>query len=100
MPDKDASLMARCPECDSRIYFERRPDTGQIIVCPECETSLEVIRANPVRLDWAEEQGERAGVGGSADSDFDREDLFGGFGRGDREVIEEDDSDDEDYSPY
>ena len=32
MADKDPNLMARCLECDSRIYFERKPDVGQIIV--------------------------------------------------------------------
>ena len=43
MTDKDPTLMARCPECDSRIYFDRRPDVGEIIVCPECEASLETV---------------------------------------------------------
>ena len=61
MPDKDPSLMARCLECDSRIYFERKPDLGQIIVCPECETSLEVIRSSPIRFDWADEGSQRGG---------------------------------------
>jgi len=51
-------MMARCLECDSRIYFERRPEAGQIIVCPECETSLEVIRTSPIRFGWADEGGD------------------------------------------
>jgi lysine biosynthesis protein LysW len=63
MPDKDPSLMARCLECDSRIYFERKPDLGQIIVCPECETSLEVVRASPIRFDWADEGSQRSDAG-------------------------------------
>jgi len=95
MSDKDPSLMARCPECDSRIYFERRPDTGQMIVCPECETSLEVIGAYPIRLDWADEEGGRGGAG-----DFDPEAFFGrGFGDEDEndEDTYQDDEDDGDY---
>jgi hypothetical protein len=69
MPEKDPSLMARCLECDSRIYFERRPDVGQIIVCPECETSLEVARSSPIRFEWADD-GERGGTGGVDLSEF------------------------------
>lgn len=63
MPDKNSSIMARCLECDSRIYFERRPELGQIIVCPECETSLEVIRISPIRFDWADETSSSGGPG-------------------------------------
>lgn len=55
MTAKDPSLMARCLECDSRIYFERKPDLGEIIVCPECETSLEVIRTSPIKFGWPDE---------------------------------------------
>jgi hypothetical protein len=94
MPDKDPSLMARCLECDSRIYFERRPDMGQIIVCPECETSLEVVRSSPIRFDWADDGGGSAGDTGGVDLDeffnnLDEEDEDnGGYG------------DDEDYARY
>ncbi len=63
MPDKDPSLMARCLECDSRIYFGRRPEVGQIIVCPECETSLEITRTSPIRFDWADDGGDSGGSG-------------------------------------
>lgn len=58
MPPNSKTLTARCPECDSRIYFERRPDAGEILPCPECETLLEVISATPLRLDWASEEPE------------------------------------------
>ena len=63
MLDKDPALMARCLECDSRIYFERKPDVGEIIVCPECETSLEVVWSSPIRFGWPDDQGERGGGG-------------------------------------
>ena len=94
MPDKDPTLMARCPSCDSRIYFERRPDTGEIIVCPECEASLEIMRNNPIRLDWAYDEGERPAAGGGPSL----EELYG-FG-GDSERDEESYGEDEDYSRY
>jgi lysine biosynthesis protein LysW len=96
MPDKDPNLMARCPECDSRIYFERRPDTGEIIVCPECEASLEIIRNNPIRLDWAYDEGERPAAGGGPAP----EELFG-LGAGGRDEVDEGEyGEDEDYSRY
>lgn len=82
MPDKDPSLMARCLECDSRIYFERRPELGQIIVCPECETSLEVVRTSPIRFDWADDGGGDAGGSGRIDLDefFNELEADGGDG--------------------
>ncbi len=89
MPDKDPSLMARCLECDSRIYFERRPEVGQIIVCPECETSLEIIRTSPIRFDWADEGSARSDPGGVDLDEFFNElenesyDDYGGFDEGD-----------------
>lgn len=86
MPDKDPSLMARCLECDSRIYFDRKPDLGQIIVCPECETSLEVIRINPIQFGWADEGSERTTSGGGVDLD----EFFNN--------LRDDDLDEDDYS--
>jgi hypothetical protein len=84
MLDKDPNLMARCLECDSRIYFERKPDVGEIIVCPECETSLEVVRSAPIRFGWPDDQGER-GSASPADLDeffrnLDEEESEGEYG--------------------
>ena len=47
--------VARCVECYSRIFFDKDPDLGQIVVCRECGTRLEVIYLNPVELDWLED---------------------------------------------
>ncbi len=83
MAPKDKSLSARCPECDSRIYFQRTPDLGQLITCPECDSSLEVVNNSPLNLDWAFE--ESSGSGGWNDNDDlpswedDDEDEFDGF---------------------
>lgn len=89
MPDKNIAV-ARCPECDSRLYFERRLDVGEVIVCPECETSLEVLSTNPLRLDWAYDEG-----GGTGASAFAREDLFDDFDD-DEDGFDDDYEEDED----
>jgi lysine biosynthesis protein LysW len=81
-------LTARCPECDSRIYFDRPPDIGQILACPECETSLEVIGANPVKLDWAYDEGDRF-----ISSTSSREERFDEFEREERSFFDEEDDD-------
>ncbi len=95
MLDKDPSLMARCLECDSRIYFERRPDVGEIIVCPECETSLEVSRANPIRFAWPDDGGgERGGGGGRVDLD----EFFGNLRDEDEEEYGNVEDEEGDYS--
>ncbi|HRN67957.1 MAG TPA: hypothetical protein PK205_15420 [Promineifilum sp.] len=85
MPAKDPSLMARCLECDSRIYFERKPDPGEIIVCPECETSLEVIRSSPIKFGWPDD----AGQGGSSIPRVDLDEFFN--------ELADNESEDEDY---
>jgi lysine biosynthesis protein LysW len=81
-------LIARCPECDSRLYFDRPPDLGQILPCPECETSLEVIGTNPVRLDWAYDEGDRiTGARSDPEAPFDE------FGQDDTDFFADEDDD-------
>ncbi|CUS03203.2 protein of unknown function [Candidatus Promineifilum breve] len=92
MLDKDPALMARCLECDSRIYFERKPDVGEIIVCPECETSLEVVWSSPIRFGWPDDEGER-GSGGPVNLDEYFRDL-------DNEETETEYGDDEEDERY
>ncbi len=92
MLDKDPSLMARCLECDSRIYFERKPDVGQIIVCPECETSLEVVRSSPIRFEWPDDGGERGGSGG-----VDLGEFFGNLRDDEDDDYSDDDDEEGDY---
>lgn len=86
MPEKDPSLMARCLECDSRIYFSRKPDLGEIIVCPECETSLEVIRTAPIRFGWPDE----GSVRGAAPVPTDLDEFFRSFDNDNVEFREDD----------
>lgn len=47
------TIVALCPACDTRIRFSKTPHLGQIVTCPECEETLEVVRRMPLTLDWA-----------------------------------------------
>lgn len=47
--------MADCPECDARLRFHKPLKMGQLIICPECEETLEVIALRPLELGWADE---------------------------------------------
>lgn len=46
------SDVATCPSCDTKIRFEEPPHLGQTLDCPECGNTLEVVRRNPLELDW------------------------------------------------
>jgi lysine biosynthesis protein LysW len=43
---------AYCPDCDEKITL-RSPRVGQKLLCPHCETEVEVISTEPLDLDWA-----------------------------------------------
>ena len=53
MKKSTKALTIDCPSCDARIYFYRRPRLRDIIVCRECEESLEVVRLSPLKVDWS-----------------------------------------------
>jgi lysine biosynthesis protein LysW len=92
MPDKsEKTISARCPECDSRIYFEKTPDLGQILSCPECGTSLEVSKTAPLELDWVFEPEDVVNDYGDFDNDFDD------YEDEDDDFDDYDDEDDDDY---
>ncbi|MEZ4516121.1 MAG: hypothetical protein R3C44_04535 [Chloroflexota bacterium] len=78
MAPNNKSLTARCPECDARIYLQRRPEAGELMSCPECDTLLEVISVSPLRLDWADDEPLES-PGNWTDDDFfnDRDEDFG-----------------------
>lgn len=67
MKKSDESTVATCPSCDTKIRFEEPPHLGQTLDCPECGNTLEVVRRNPLELDW---------VFDSDDSDEDDDDFF------------------------
>ena len=47
-----------CPGCEGEVYIPGKPTLGQRVVCSDCNAELEVISANPLELDWLEEEGE------------------------------------------
>ncbi len=47
-------IKAQCLSCLSPIDIQAHPQLGQRVVCPQCETALEVIWLYPVTLDYPE----------------------------------------------
>jgi lysine biosynthesis protein LysW len=41
-----------CPEC-GQVFDLREPSEGQQVVCPHCQTRLEVLNLEPLELDWS-----------------------------------------------
>ncbi len=50
-------MKANCPECDAEITLEK-PMKGEIVVCPECGTELEVTSVEPLTLELAPKEEE------------------------------------------
>ena len=48
--------MAHCPQCQARLRFHKSLRVGQLMACPECEETLEVVSLRPLELYWADEQ--------------------------------------------
>lgn len=46
-------VIGLCPDCNAEIRFRKSPHLGQLITCHNCQTSLEVVRREPLELDWA-----------------------------------------------
>jgi len=43
---------AYCPSCGERPIVEQKMKVGQIIRCCFCQSDLEVLKLDPVVLDW------------------------------------------------
>lgn len=46
---------AICPVCGEEILLDYRPEIGEIIYCPQCGASCEVLRNDPLTLRELEE---------------------------------------------
>ena len=46
---------AYCLDCGGRIYLGRKPWVGQEAFCELCGADLEVIRINPLELEWSDD---------------------------------------------
>ncbi len=68
--------MADCPECDADVEVDEFDvDRGDIVGCPECGSSLEVISLSPIELELAPDEDESLDDGDEAvvDGDGDEE---------------------------
>jgi len=50
--EKAKAITAFCPACGTRIRFAERPKVYDIVDCPECEESFEVVGLTPLQLEW------------------------------------------------
>lgn len=82
-------VISTCPDCNSEIRFRKAPHLGQLVTCHNCQTSLEVVRRNPLELDWAFED--------PIDEDEDEYDEWDDEDEYDDWDDEYDDWDDDDY---
>ena len=45
-------IMAICPTCAAKVIIEQMPHLNQRFVCPGCADVLEIVRLNPLQLNW------------------------------------------------
>ena len=64
------SLSTYCPNCESTITFKKQPHRGKLVSCEACDEPFEVIRLNPIILDWLDESDDDDGWQND-DDDFD-----------------------------
>ena len=51
--------MGTCLECDTNIDIDENAAVGDIVMCPQCRTRLEIIGLGPAILDYAvDEEGQ------------------------------------------
>ena len=55
MNTESKPILAECPECDGRLRFRKNLKIGELILCPECEVTLEVVSIKPLELGWADD---------------------------------------------
>ena len=48
--------MGTCPDCEENFELEDTAEIGQVITCPACKASLEILDLSPVVLDYAIEE--------------------------------------------
>ena len=46
------TIFTSCPGCDNNIHFDRLPELGTFVTCPECGDLVEVVNLSPLTLDW------------------------------------------------
>jgi len=58
MPTKTQlrEVIIECIDCGSKYTLKGRIELGQEVVCPECETWMEVVSLDPIEVDWIYEE--------------------------------------------
>jgi lysine biosynthesis protein LysW len=46
------SVTTICLECEDPIELDVEPRQGQIIICPVCDSEMEIIGVHPLRLEF------------------------------------------------
>lgn len=90
MSRNSIKVLGICPDCNSEIRFRKAPHLGQLVTCHNCETSLEVVRRDPLELDWAFQDPFE-----DDDEELDDEEDWD-----DEEDYDDDDYDDDDYDDW
>jgi alpha-aminoadipate/glutamate carrier protein LysW len=54
-------VVSNCPECDEPVPVDGDTDVTTIVVCPACQSELEVVGMEPVELALAPEMDEDFG---------------------------------------
>ena len=49
-----------CVDCGDAIALSGRIEMGQIVNCPECGATMEVVSLDPVEVDWIYDEPEYA----------------------------------------
>ncbi len=63
--------MVLCPECETDLDIEEdEVDEGEIVSCPECGTDFEVVTTNPLELNPIAEEEESGGEEEEEDGDY------------------------------
>ncbi|HSM58564.1 MAG TPA: hypothetical protein VK879_20590 [Candidatus Sulfomarinibacteraceae bacterium] len=95
MSRNSIKVLGICPDCSSEIRFRKAPHLGQLVTCHNCETNLEVVRRDPLELDWAFQDPFEDDDEDYDDLDWDDEDEYD-----DEDSDDSDDYDDWDDDEY
>ena len=49
-------IRTSCLACGEPVFFIKHPMLGDVITCSFCDEKLEVIRLDPIVIDWAWER--------------------------------------------
>jgi hypothetical protein len=85
-----SAMNAQCPECESSVPIPRASELWDTVICPFCQTELQLISESPPELDYADYDDELDldDEYDEVDDDDDWEDDYGDL---------DDEDEDEDY---